>query len=338
MSSTAIPSVLLVGGSGAVGRRAALALRQLHPDLPITIGGRDLAKASRLADTLGRADAVRIDLDRADLGLPAAARHSAIAVLMKDPTLGTLAHAQRHGIAYLAFSDFVFDIAPLVARVIHAPQAAPVLLLGHTMGGTAALAALYLVQGLRRVDSLEIAAVLDEHDAGGPAAQADIAELAQGAPLPLVLQDGSFRWLPAATAGRRFTGADGRVHQGQAYPLMDVASLAAETDARSIRVDLALRQRPAERVAELSNEVIIEVAGEQADGSAVRRRLELVHDDTYSALSAFGVAIALERLLGLVGGPPVAGGLHQPERLLDPSHVMARLQAFGVRCTAASTS
>ena len=68
MSTTIAAPVLIIGGSGIVGSQAAQTLRKLHPDLPIAIGGRDLAKAKSVADTVGSAEAVSIDLDRADLG------------------------------------------------------------------------------------------------------------------------------------------------------------------------------------------------------------------------------------------------------------------------------
>ena len=48
--------VLIVGGSGIVGRRLAKVLCRLHPGLPITIGASDLAKARALGDRDGRCD------------------------------------------------------------------------------------------------------------------------------------------------------------------------------------------------------------------------------------------------------------------------------------------
>jgi saccharopine dehydrogenase-like NADP-dependent oxidoreductase len=57
-------SVLIVGGSGVVGSTAARTLRRLHADLPITIGGRDLARARAVAEEIGDADAVVVDLAR----------------------------------------------------------------------------------------------------------------------------------------------------------------------------------------------------------------------------------------------------------------------------------
>lgn len=49
MTTIAKKPVLIIGGSGIVGSQAARTLRRLHPDLPIAIGGRDLAKAETVA-------------------------------------------------------------------------------------------------------------------------------------------------------------------------------------------------------------------------------------------------------------------------------------------------
>ena len=87
-------SVLILGGSGYVGTRAAETLRRWHPDLPITIGGRDLVKAEAVAHRLGAASAARIDLGRDDLGLPESARFGAVVMFVKDEQHGALRWAQ----------------------------------------------------------------------------------------------------------------------------------------------------------------------------------------------------------------------------------------------------
>ena len=66
-------SVLLIGGSGVVGERAARALRKLQPELPIVVGGRDAVKASKVATEVGGpTTSIVVDLARDDLGLPGA--------------------------------------------------------------------------------------------------------------------------------------------------------------------------------------------------------------------------------------------------------------------------
>lgn len=61
--------ILLIGGSGVVGRWAARFLREAHPDLPLLIGGRNLARAEEAAAAIGKAEGVALDLAADDLGL-----------------------------------------------------------------------------------------------------------------------------------------------------------------------------------------------------------------------------------------------------------------------------
>ncbi|MCM5680464.1 hypothetical protein M8A51_13095 [Schlegelella sp. S2-27] len=321
--------VLFVGGSGLVGRHAVRALRRLQPDLPIAIGGRDLDKAQRLAGDIGNAAALRIDLERADLGLPHGTQYSGVVVLLKDDTLNTMKYAQDHGLPYLSFADFVFDIGPLTARSIHRPKASAVLALGQLLGGTVALATLHFARAYRRVDSVEIAAVIDADDSGGPAGQADFERLAHS-PRPLLRREGRFVWAGDEHLKRRFIDVDGIERTGDTLPLLDVASLSAALDAQSVRVVMAARGDGERRQGGRSTEAIIELQGQRADGTTGRSRHAMVDRNVYSALSGYGAAIAVERLLGLDGQAPPGPGLYQPESLLDPAAVVQRLQRLEV--------
>lgn len=61
--------ILLMGGTGAIGRLTARALRSVYPDVPLLIGGRDLLKSRSAAGEIGRAEGVLIDTHADDLGL-----------------------------------------------------------------------------------------------------------------------------------------------------------------------------------------------------------------------------------------------------------------------------
>ncbi|AUX31244.1 MULTISPECIES: hypothetical protein [Sorangium] len=331
MSTRTMSPVLLIGGSGHVGARAARALRRLHPELPIAIGGRDGRKAAAVAAEVGGpTTAVTVDVQRSDLGLEPGASFSAIVTLVKDESSNALKRAQADGVPYIAFSDFVSEIGPLVAHYVARPTRAPILMLGHTFGGAATLAALHLAQELRSVDAIAIAAVIGADDHGGPASSADYERLRQAGEAALVLDDGKWTWLRGEASTRRVVDAGGAAHVGQALPLPDVVSLAAATDARSIRVDLAARDRAA-GAAGPRTELIVEVSGRRHDGSGARLRYDITDADNLSRLSAYGAAIATERLLGLAGGPPVGPGLYNPESVLDPASVVARLEELGAR-------
>lgn len=332
MTTNTLNPVLIIGGSGVVGRRAVKALRRLQPTLPIWIGGRDRDKAAALAHEVGLAEAVRIDLEQDDLGLPQGATVSGVVVLLKDDTLRSMKYAQAKGVPYVAFSDFVFDIGPAVALHAHRPTAAPILLLGHFLGGVMTLATLHLAREFKKVHSIEIGGLFDEEDVGGPAASGDMERLTRGVPSPLIRQGGKFVWATDEAATRVFHSADGTAWTGRAYPLLDVVSLAATTDASTVRLDFAIRaaaQRPQGQGAGM--ETLIDITGELPDGTTARVRHALVDPDVHSGLSALGAALATERVLGLAGGAPAAPGLHHPEGLLDPAYVVQRMQESGTR-------
>ena len=187
--------VLLIGGSGVVGQRAARALRRLQPDLPMVIAGRDAGKAQSVATEVGGpTTSLVVDLGRDDLGLPEGMPISAMAVLVKDVGMRSMRYAQTRGIAYVAFSDFAFDVAPAMGLFVREPKAAPILMLGHAFGGTATLAALHFARELREVASIEIVGVVGTDDTGGPAAQADFVRYYEGGHGALVLRDGDWVW------------------------------------------------------------------------------------------------------------------------------------------------
>lgn len=332
MSVNAQRPVLIIGGSGLVGSQTAKELRRLHPTLPLTIGGRDLNRASAVAKEVGGADAVRVDLERRDLGQPDGQAYSAVVVLLKDDTLNSMKYAQAKGLPYVSISSGVFEMGPEVAQYIHQPTSAPILMDSTWLTGAVVLPALHFAREFKTLESIEMAAVLDEQDVGGPAAYADFERLTNVAPSVLVLQDGRWRWVRGADATRTFIGVDGTEQQGQAYAPFDVLSLAAATDARSIRFDIVVGESATRRRGEpYSTEIIIELSGVKQDGTRGRVRHELVHAAGQAPVTALGVAVAVERLLGLAGGPPVAPGLYLPHVLIDPASFVRRLEEIGTR-------
>jgi len=328
--------VLLIGGSGTVGVRAARALRKLAPHLPIVIAGRDSTRAAAVADDVGGpTTSLAVDLKRSDLSLPASSVFSAVLVFVKDLGMQTMRYAQEKGIPYVAFSDFAFDIAPAIGLFVHAPKSAPILMLGHVVGGTATLAALHFAKKFRNVASIAITGIVGTDDTGGPASKADFERYASGGHGALVLRDGAWTWLKDGAAARTIVDSSGIERIAYALPLLDVASLAAKTTARSLRVDLAVRGDNEKKGA---TEVIIEIAGTRDDGTRSMVRVTLADDDVHARISAYGAVLATERLLGLRGEAPVEPGLFFPESILDPDAVMRDLTEFGVRVDVVSTN
>lgn len=326
---TNAPSVLILGGSGQAGSDTAALLRRWYPELPLTIAGRDLDRARRVADALGAADAVTIDLSRRDLGLPAGASFAAVIATLWDHRHQGLAYAQDHAVPYLSISSGLFDIGPELVAGAQRAGAAPILVASHFLAGLATLAALATAREFDRVDSVTLGAILDETDAGGPAGIADLERWTTVTSAGLVRRDGVFTWLAAEDALAEVRAVDGTALAGQAVPILDVPSLALATGAPQVRVDLAVGESPGRRRGEAASmEIRIDLTGSGADGSPLRRSRYLVHPAGQRPLTALGIALGAERLLGL-RGEPVAAGTYTPESLIDPEYAAQRMSEVG---------
>ncbi|PCF93902.1 saccharopine dehydrogenase [Vreelandella nigrificans] len=330
MTSLQSASVLLLGGYGSLGSRVARLLRRRHPGLHLTIAGRNREKAGALATELGNADAALVDLSRADLGLPQDRPFSAVVTAVRDLSLNSMRFAQDRGIAYVALSDAPFELGPLVARYIHEPTAS-VLMLGHSIGAVPTLAALHFAGRFSRVEAIEIGLVFDPDDPFGAMSNADMARIAQVGPQPLLMREGRWSYAAGEEAARTFTGVGGARHQGQAVGLADLLSLSSIETVNSLRLDVAEGLTASSRSGRgPSHEVIIEISGELVGGDTGRYRYELVDPQGYAMLSARGVAVCVERLLGLNGGAPPGPGLYLPESLVDPAYLLEQVEAGGV--------
>jgi len=144
--------ILLIGGSGVVGRWASRFLRDAHPDTPLLIGGRDAARAEEAAAGFGNAEGVAIDLAREDLGL-GERRVGAVAVLFTDERVAGLRFAQTRGVPHISISRGINEIGPEVAAYMHAPDAAPVVLGTEWLVGATTVAALEFARAFGRVPS-----------------------------------------------------------------------------------------------------------------------------------------------------------------------------------------
>ena len=322
-------SILIIGGSGFVGAQTARALRKLHPDAPITIGGRDLQKAEAVAAALGNADAVAIDLDRRDLGLDAGRRFSAIAMFVKDHTLNSMRYAQDTGAAYVGVSTGAYELGPETALYMHRPEASAILFNSTWLAGAALLPALHFAKDFDRIDGVMISAMLDPRDMGGPAASADFDRLLMAAPQSIYLKDGKWTWTTDEDKKRVVRMSDGVELPATPYTPFDLLSLSAATTAKHLRFDLALGQ-PDESSPDVAAEIIIEIDGEK-NGKPRKARHVLSHPQGQAPVTAAGIAVALERLAGLDGKAPPKPGLYFPDQLIAPAHLIARLKQFGMR-------
>ncbi|WP_459250789.1 saccharopine dehydrogenase [Streptomyces youssoufiensis] len=326
-------SVLMLGGSGQAGTETAALLRRWYPTLPLTIAGRDLDRARRVADRLGAATAVRVDLTRGDLGRPADERYSAVVAALWDERLHGLRYAQRRGLPYLSVSSGPVDIAPEVVMGAQNTGAAPILLASHWCAGALTLAVSHLAREYERVDAVRIGAVLDERDTGGPAGMADLERWSATTSAALVRRDGVFTWLPAPDARAEVIASDGTAVPGEYIAILDVPSIAHATDAPNVHFAFAVGASTGRRRGgPASLEVRIDIEGAAPGGAPLRTGRYLTHAAGQRPLTALGMALGVERLLALRGAP-VPPGIHTPEALVDPAHAVERMLEGGAVLT-----
>ncbi|MEV6276781.1 saccharopine dehydrogenase [Nocardia sp. NPDC051832] len=322
-------SVLIMGGSGQAGSDTAALLRRWHPGLPLTIAGRNLERAQRVADRLGTADAVTIDLARADLGLPRDRDYSAVVATVWDNRLNGLGYAQAHGLPYLSISSGLLDIAPEVVAGAHQANAAPILVASHYLAGLGVVATLHAARAFARIDSVRIGAVLDELDAGGPAGLADLERWATVTAAGLVRRDGVFTWISESEAQTEVAGLDGTPLSAQSVGILDVPSLALATGAPNVRFDLAIGESAGRRHgAAASTELRIDLEGADPEGAPLATTHHLSHPAGQRPLTALAIALGVERMLGL-RGEALAPGIHTPEGLHDPAYAVERITEIG---------
>ncbi len=321
--------ILLIGGSGVVGRWTARFLRAAHPEAPLLVGGRNLARAKEAAAEVGGAEGVALDLAADDLGL-GERPVSAVAVFFTDERIAGLRFAQSRGVPHISISPGINEIGPEVAAYIHAPDAAPVVLGTEWLVGATTVPTLEFAKAFGRVHDIAIGALLDEQDAFGPAAEADLERQTKTMPAALARRDGTYLWRVGDDAKTRFRAVDGTEMEASALSPLDVLGLATATGAPNVEFNLAIGVSSTRRRGEpLSTEIVIELAGEDHSGRPLRTRHAVVHPEGQMPPTGLGVAMLLERLVGLDGTSPAPAGLYFPYQLLEPTAYLARLKHTG---------
>jgi uncharacterized protein YbjT (DUF2867 family) len=330
---TGRPKILIAGGYGLVGGLIARHLRTAGHDLDLILAGRNPEAGQGLALELG-ARTARLDLDDPAPGLAGIGPVELIVAALQDPGDVLVAAALRSGAGHIGITRSVDTLTPTVMAVQGARARRPIVPLAHWQAGVLTLAALQAATVFASVERIELAALYDYADPIGPMTIADSQEFVGRA---LVRQAGRWIWLQGPDHPRRVERAGQAAFDALPMSVLDLPALGAVTDARDIRFDLGtgeslgtLAGRPA------SHDLYIDLTGRLASGEMATRRMTVSDPKGQAHLTALGVLIAAERVLGLDGGPPPPGGLIFPETLLDPAAALARLASFGVRLEAAS--
>jgi hypothetical protein len=328
-NKAALGQVLFAGGSGFVGRTAVRWFRQRHPSVRVLVGGRNLRSAGEVAQEVGAAEAVAIDLDQPRLGLGDDVAVAAVVMLAPEAGLRGLSYAQDLGVPYLNINAAVTEIGPELAMFAHRATAAPVLLASHWMAGAAVFLALNSAKGFETVQSIRLGAIVDEQDPVGPAALEDMKRVHAAAPAAMVFEGGRRVWLSGDDAKGKFESIDGRSLDATAFSTFDTVSLYAATGASDIRFDLVNGESSSRRRGgEVATEIVVEIEGE-ADGRMKRSRWVLEFKQGTASLTGLSVVLLLASVLGLGDRDPARPGLYLPELLCDPKWFLDELRSAG---------
>lgn len=325
----ALGQVLFAGGSGFVGRTAVRWFRKMHPSVPLLVGGRNLQAAGEIAQEVGGAEAVAIDLDKPHLGLSDDIAVAAVVMLAPEAGLKGLSYAQDLGVPYLNINAALTESGPELALFAHRATAAPVVLASHWMAGAATLLAINSAKGFDLVQSIRLGAIVDENDPVGPAALEDMERVHGMAPPALVFEGGRRVWLSGDAAKGKLESIDGRSLNATAFSTFDTVSLHAATGAADIRFDLVNGESSSRRQGgEAATEIVVEIEGE-VDGRTKRSRSLLEFKYGTASLTGLSIVLSLASVLGLNDRSPACPGLYLPELLLDPKWFLDELCSAG---------
>ncbi|MFR0357634.1 hypothetical protein [Streptomyces sediminimaris] len=322
--------VLVAGGYGLVGAWIVRHLRAAGHDLDLVIGGRRPDKATALAKEYD-ADVVRLDSDDAAAGLAAAGPVDLVIAALQDPDDKMLRASLRAGAAHIGIvrkADNLSRTAMAAADLARRPT----LIMGHWQAGATTFAALAAAREFAHVDRIALAALFDTADPIGAMTGSDSGAFFTRA---LTLRGGHWAEIEQSENIRAVDRGGPPAFAAQPMGVLDVPALATATDAADIRFDIGTGDSLGTLAGSTpSHEIYIDLWGRDHNGASAGRRT-LVSDPRGQAhLTALGVLIGAERVLGLDGAAPPRAGVVFPEAVIDPAHALDRLRTFGVAITA----
>lgn len=359
MNATTNPKrILLAGGYGVVGAQVARLLRARHPDVEILIGGRRIKEASRLADELGHASGIVLDVT-SDEPLKDIHNIDAVGVFIHESDDQLLRAAASRGLAYMDITRGWDALARALAVTALYDLKAPVLFNSHWMAGGPAIISRSLAEGLDRVESIDMSILYYAGDKMGP----DSASAGEGMSLDFAARvGGTWKRVGPLSDDRLVTFPSGTERRVYRMNMGDMVTPALATGARDVGVrigfdkgnalasmrtlirlglwDLLLRLPGMSAIAATKpgkgapHEIVIEVAGER-DGRKIKRRATITDPQGQAHLTALGAVHALERVTGL-GRPALRPGAALPETGYSPdefSRLRTLYEANGVTLT-----
>ncbi|WP_340616655.1 saccharopine dehydrogenase family protein [Xenorhabdus entomophaga] len=161
-------SVLLVGGYGIVGQQVAQILNQHAPELALIIAGRNINNARQLAQTLGNATAVALDID--NINLSDEMKIDIILATVNDPKDNLLHFANKNGIAYIDITRWTerLQVALSKAVIMRNKKPGSMIFASSWMASVVATLANNMSKSLVNITSIDISILSASNDKSGP--------------------------------------------------------------------------------------------------------------------------------------------------------------------------
>ncbi len=320
--------ILIVGGYGQVGSNIARLIRNEDRTAELILAGRNPQSGEMLIKKLTNAETAYINLDES-FDLSDFGKIDLIISALDDHRNVLRETALTNGISCISVSELADQISPMVFLSLHKRISAPIVFAGHWQGGLLTLVVKHLAARFSRVNKVETAGLYDPKDPVGPLVTEEVKGFVGKA---LIRRDGSWLSVESKDHARLIDLHDHSSVLGYPMGTLDVPSIAAFTDASNIRFDFIVGESiGSSKGLSASHDLYIEIEGTLLSGEMTKLRTIVSGPRGNSHLTAVGIYLIAESILGLKGqSVKKAGGLYLPENIVSSDNIISRLSGFGI--------
>lgn len=313
----------IAGGYGMIGSNLATQLLARFPDSTLILGGRSPQKGEALAQQLGNAFTVSLNLMQGEIP-PLAAKSQLIISAVPDPkhTLGE--YAFRHSIDFIDITIGTADgYAPLLNMAMRAQAASAIAPLGYYEAGMFLPLVDKISRQFNTVKSLRLTAL---HDPLDPVGTITEQELGHDLPPAFIRADGVWGY---TTEMDKISLLSGETVETTPFGILDISAIAAMTGAENVRLDVAVGTSEGMRKSgKASIELYVDVEGTDRSGMVISRRIVASNPQGQAYFTAFGIVRVIEALL-----QKTVSGMIFPEQLLNYDAVLTTMKDAGIVLT-----
>lgn len=324
-----VKQILIIGGYGQVGSNIARLIRRADSNIQLILAGRNPQKGEALAKELASAETAHINLGegfdlkqfgKIDLIISALGDHSNI---VRETAI-------LQGIACITVSELADQTSPTAFLSLHKTIIAPIVFAGHWQAGLLTLVTKQLAEKFSHISTVETVGLYDEKDPVGPLVTDEVTDFVGTA---LIRENRKWLHVESKANTRNVELHDGSFAVGHPMGSLDVPSIAAFTDAANIRFDFIVGESiGSSKGLQASHDLYIEIEGVLLSGEKKKLRTIVSGPKGNSHLTAVGVYLITEKILGLNGQSELkTGGLFLPETIVAEGNIITCLSEFGIQ-------